>query len=72
MLGIELVKDRATKEPAAAEAVHVRTTCREAGVLIGVGGQFGNVLRLQPPLVITREQLARAIHALSLALEACR
>lgn len=72
MIGIELVKDRATKEPAAAEAARVRTLCREAGVLLGVGGQFGNVLRLQPPLVITHEQLARAIHVLAQALASCQ
>ncbi|GHO86161.1 acetylornithine aminotransferase [Dictyobacter formicarum] len=72
MLGIELVKNRQTKEPAAAEAVHVRTLCREAGILIGVGGQFGNVLRLQPPLVITQEQLSHALQAIEHALEACR
>lgn len=72
MLGIELVKDRATKEPAPAEATRVRTFCREAGVLIGVGGQFGNVLRLQPPLVITQTQLEHAIHTLARALAACR
>ena len=71
MLGVELVKDRATKEPAAAEAVRVREICRDSGVLIGVGGQFGNVLRLQPPLVITRTQLAHAIATLALALDAC-
>lgn len=65
MLGIELVKDRTSKEPAAAEAAHIRDRCREAGVLIGVGGQFGNVLRFQPPLVITRDQLAHAISTLA-------
>ncbi len=71
MLGIELVKDRATKEPATAEAARVRARCREAGVLIGVGGQFGNVLRLQPPLVITRPQLAHAIEIMAQALATC-
>lgn len=71
MLGIELVKDRATKEPAPGEAARVRALCRESGVLIGVGGQFGNVLRLQPPLVITQEQLARAIQTVAQALAAC-
>jgi 4-aminobutyrate aminotransferase/(S)-3-amino-2-methylpropionate transaminase len=70
MLGIELVKDHIAKEPAAAEATRVRTLCREAGVLIGVGGQFGNVLRIQPPLVITQEQLAHALQTLSIALDA--
>lgn len=68
MIGIELVKDRATKEPAAAAAAQVRAKCREAGVLIGVGGQFGNVLRLQPPLVITQEQLAHALQIVSQSL----
>jgi 4-aminobutyrate aminotransferase / (S)-3-amino-2-methylpropionate transaminase / 5-aminovalerate transaminase len=71
MLGVELVRDRASKEPAATEAARVRAICREAGVLIGVGGQFGNVLRLQPPLVITQEQLAHAIRTVSEALDAC-
>lgn len=68
MIGIELVKDRTTKEPAPAEAARIRDHCREAGVLIGVGGQFGNVLRFQPPLVITREQMAHAISVLGQAL----
>src|SRR5579883_1780163 len=70
MIGIELVRDPVTKEPAAAEAARVRALCREAGVLIGVGGQFGNVLRLQPPLVITREQLAHALQTVSQSLAA--
>ena len=72
MIGIELVRDPVTKEPAAAEAARVRALCREAGVLIGVGGQFGNVLRLQPPLVITREQLAHALQTVSQSLAACQ
>jgi 4-aminobutyrate aminotransferase-like enzyme len=71
MIGIELVRDRATKEPAPTEAAQVRALCREAGVLIGVGGQFGNVLRLQPPLVITQEQLAHAIQVVAEALDSC-
>ncbi len=72
MLGLELVKDRATQEPDAAAAVNVRTYCREAGVLVGVGGQFGNVLRLQPPLVVTREQLAHALQTVESALTSCQ
>jgi 4-aminobutyrate aminotransferase / (S)-3-amino-2-methylpropionate transaminase / 5-aminovalerate transaminase len=71
MIGIELVRDRTTKEPAPAEAARVKALCREAGVIIGVGGQQGNVLRLQPPLIITQEQLARAIQTVAEALTAC-
>jgi 4-aminobutyrate aminotransferase len=61
MVGIELVSDRQSKAPAATEAAAVRRACRERGVLIGVGGQSGNVLRIQPPLVIEEEQLDRAL-----------
>ena len=60
MIGIELVKD-ADKTPAAAEAGEVRRLCREAGILVGVGGSLGNVVRLQPPLVISEEECARVL-----------
>ncbi len=63
MIGVELVTDRATKEPAK-EAAQVRRLCREAGVLVGVGGQSGNVIRIQPPLVIDDADLDRAIDVL--------
>ena len=69
MIGIELVKDRATKEPAAKEAAAVRRLAREAGVLIGVGGQAGNVVRIQPPLVIADAALERAIEVVDHAME---
>jgi 4-aminobutyrate aminotransferase len=64
MIGIELVKD-AAKTPAAAEANAVRAACLERGVLIGVGGVHGNVLRLQPPLVISQDELDRALAILA-------
>jgi len=61
MIGIELVRDRGTKEPDADLAKAVRTACRERGVLVGVGGTGGNVLRLQPPLVIEEQDLETAL-----------
>jgi len=61
MIGIELVTDRRTKTPAAAAAASVRQYCLDNGVLIGVGGNHGNVLRLQPPLVIEDAQLERVV-----------
>ncbi len=67
MIGIELVKD-ADKTPAAAEAGEVRRHCREAGILVGVGGSLGNVVRLQPPLVITEEECARVLETLETVL----
>ena len=66
MVGIELVKD-ADKTPAAAEALEVRRLCREAGVLVSVGGSLANVVRLQPPLVIDEEQCARVLETLEQA-----
>ena len=70
MIGIELVTDRATKEPAAKQAAEVRRLSREAGVLVGVGGQAGNVVRFQPPLVIADAELDRAVETLDRALTA--
>jgi 4-aminobutyrate aminotransferase len=68
MVGLELVQDEKLT-PAAAEAEAVREHCLARGVLVGVGGIFGNVVRVQPPLVITREQLDRAVDAIAYALE---
>lgn len=60
MIGIELVRDKA-KTPANEEAGKIRAAMREKGFLIGVGGTFGNVLRWQPPLVISSEELSAAV-----------
>ena len=68
MIGIELVKD-AHKTPAAAEANEVKRRCREAGLLIGVGGSLGNVVRLQPPLVLTEGEAAEVIDKLKMILK---
>ena len=68
MIGIELVRDRKTKEPAAAEAKEARAALRERGVLVGVGGAYGNVVRLQPPLSITAEECDRAASAVEAVL----
>ena len=60
MIGIELVKDK-TRTPAVDEAVAVRNACLAKGLLIGIGGAWTNVLRIQPPLVITDDQLDEAV-----------
>jgi diaminobutyrate-2-oxoglutarate transaminase len=61
MIGIELVKDRDTKEPWPEMAAQVRSECFHRGVIIEVGGHFGNVARFLPPLVITRELLLTGV-----------
>ena len=65
MVGMELVEDKETKAPAAAKAAEIRTRMRDKGVLIGVGGGFGNVLRIQPPLTISRDELNRVVDTLN-------
>jgi 4-aminobutyrate aminotransferase len=70
MVGVELVTDREAKTPAAAQAAFVRQYCLEHGVLIGVGGNFGNVLRIQPPLVIGEGQLAQVFETVVAGLRA--
>ncbi len=67
MIGVELVKD-AEKTPAIAEAEAIREACFRNGMLIGVGGG-GNVIRFQPPLVITRQQIDQAMEIFGKALQ---
>ncbi len=55
MLGVELVKDRDSKQPASAEAAAVLELARDRGLLIGKGGLYGNTLRIKPPMCITRD-----------------
>ena len=69
MIGVELVRD-AAKTPADAEAKEVRCLCREAGVLVGLGGVLGNVVRFQPPLVISAEQVDHAADVFAASLKA--
>jgi 4-aminobutyrate aminotransferase-like enzyme len=68
MIGVELVSDRESKTPASKEAAQVRDLCREKSVLVGQGGVKGNVIRIQPPLVISRGQLDTVIEALDQSL----
>jgi len=55
MLGIELVKDRATKEPAKAECAQVLETCKEMGLLLGKGGLQGQTIRFSPPMCVNKQ-----------------
>ena len=64
MIGVELVKDK-QKTPAVAETKEVRRLCREAGVLVGAGGTFANVIRLQPPLTLTAAEADRICDVVS-------
>ena len=54
-LGIELVRDRATLEPAAREAADVCEAMKERGVLLSTDGPLHNVLKIKPPIVFSRD-----------------
>lgn len=64
MIGIELVKDRETKEPAKEETAQITQDCLSQGLIIISAGVYGNVIRMLMPLVITDEQLERALNIL--------
>jgi 4-aminobutyrate aminotransferase-like enzyme len=57
LLGIELVKDRNSKTPATEETAQLMELCKDKGLLIGKGGQWGSVVRIAPPLTINREEV---------------
>ncbi len=66
LLGIELVKDRASKEPDAALAETVLYRALDAGLSFKT--TMGNVLTLTPPLIVTESELLRALAILEEAI----
>jgi 4-aminobutyrate aminotransferase-like enzyme len=68
LLGVELVKDRKSKEHASAEAARLMDTCKDHGVLLGKGGLYGNVIRIAPPMTINAEQVDHLLEVVDRAL----
>lgn len=68
-LGVELVRNRETLEPAPKEARYVVERLRERGVLTGTDGPHENVLKLRPPLVFTKEDADLFLQILGEVLE---
>lgn len=64
MVALELVKDRATKEPAPKESALIRKKCYENGLIIIGAGIHANVIRTLVPLVITDEELEEGLSIL--------
>jgi 4-aminobutyrate aminotransferase len=75
MQGIELIDpieigpNEVAPAPDATLAKHVGKSLREQGIIIGVGGFYSNVLRFQPPLTITTDQLEQAVGAIESTLD---
>ena len=71
MLGIELVKDRNTKEPNPEAVLKVFEETKRRGVLIGKGGLYGNVIRTGLMLNTTTESVDRLVEALDAGFALC-
>jgi 4-aminobutyrate aminotransferase-like enzyme/Ser/Thr protein kinase RdoA (MazF antagonist) len=70
MVGVDLMVDRLTREPASDLANRVMNEMRERGVLISTTGRHGNVLKIRPPLVLTASQAELILTALDESLRA--
>jgi alanine-glyoxylate transaminase/(R)-3-amino-2-methylpropionate-pyruvate transaminase len=70
MLGIEFVKDRATKEPAKEACAQAVENARELGLLVGKGGLWGQTIRFAPPMCITRADADFVVEVLDEAIGA--
>jgi 4-aminobutyrate aminotransferase-like enzyme len=66
LIGVELVRDQRTREPATTEALEVYRRAMDLGVIFGTTryAGLGNVLKIKPPFTITREQLDRVLDVL--------
>ncbi len=70
LLGMELVKHLDTKEPATEETANIHERTKDRGLLLGKGGVYGNVLRIKPPMCITKADVDFLADCLDEALEA--
>jgi 4-aminobutyrate aminotransferase-like enzyme len=60
-VGLELVADRESRDPDAEHAEAARRELRSRGILVGLGGRYGNVVKLSPPLVVDEDELLAAV-----------
>jgi 4-aminobutyrate aminotransferase-like enzyme len=67
-IGVELVRDAASRAPDAAAAERLVNAMRERNVLIGTAGKFGNVLKIRPPLAFRREHADLFLEAFAASL----
>ena len=68
MQAIELVEDRESKKPAATATVALMEAAKDNRILIGKGGMYGNVIRISPPLNISRSDVDEFLRLLDVSL----
>ena len=69
MIGVELVTDKKSKTPDPQSVLKLFEETRKLGLLIGKGGLYGNVLRISPPMTVTKDQIDAAFKVLKSAFE---
>jgi 4-aminobutyrate aminotransferase-like enzyme len=69
MQAVELVEDRKTKAPSPTKAVRFMEASKRQGILVGKGGLYGNVLRIAPPMLIGKGEIAEGVARLEKAFE---
>ena len=72
LIGIDLVLDRETREPASDIANLVFNRMRDNGVLIGIAGPYRNVLKIRPPMTFGKTHADQLVNTLAEALNALR
>ena len=71
--GVELVSDRDSKDILDKKlVVGVKDSMHDDGILLTVSGLYGNVLRLQPPLTVTRKHIDACVAAIRRGLDKAR
>lgn len=69
MIGVEFVTDKESKTPLPPEKfVPIWEDCKDMGVLVGKGGLYGNVMRIKPPMCITKEDVDFGVAVIRAAL----
>lgn len=69
LVGLELVKDQKTKEPAIAETAEIMEHAKTEGILIGKGSLLGNVIRMAPSLAITKDECDELLNGMRKAFQ---
>lgn len=69
MLGVEIVKDKKSKEPAPDKLLELMERAKDRGVLLGKGGMAGNVIRIKPPLCFSKKDADELVGVLEESLK---
>ncbi len=71
MQAIELVEDRQRKQPSSAKAMELIEACKKEGLLLGLGGLNGNVIRIGPSMLISPDEVSQGLERLERAFAQC-